>query len=295
MSMPWQSVQLTAVPELPEVQTIVNDLHAVGLPGRRITQVLVRWPRTVLPMMPQAFAAAVRGRRVEAVDRRAKYIRIWLDNDTVLFGHLRMSGRLQMRTAADPIDKHEHVVFSLDDGRQLRYYDPRKFGRWYVEAPRHLEDRLGPEPLSPGFGPTQLGQRLAGIRRQIKPTLLDQSVIAGLGNIYVDEALWQARIHPLTPAGELSGPALTALAKAIPLVLQRGLRNLGTSLGTGKANFYSVASRAGRNRDELRVFRRTGLPCPRCGTAIQRLVVGQRSTHICTLCQVPEAKRAPRS
>ena len=273
------------MPELPEVQTVVNDLNTVGLPGRRITSLQVRWARTVLPMKPAAFSRALVGRQVVAVDRRAKYIRIWLDNDTVLFGHLRMSGRLQMRTAADPLDKHEHLIFALNDGREMRYFDPRKFCRWYVESPQHLEDRLGPEPLDTVFGPTQLSQCLAGIRRQIKPTLLDQSVIAGLGNIYVDEALWASRIHPLTPASELSGAKIRALAKSIPEVLERGLRNMGTSLGTGKANFYSVASRAGRNSDELRVFRRTGLPCPRCGTSIERIVVGQRSTHICPHCQ----------
>jgi formamidopyrimidine-DNA glycosylase len=128
---------------------------------------------------------------------------------------------------------------------------------------------------------------LEGKKRQMKPLLLDQTFIAGLGNIYVDEALWEARIHPLRISSSLAQKDIAALHRAIRLVLRRGLKNMGTSLGTGKANFYSVAGRKGRNADELKVFRRTGQACPRCGTAIDRLIVAQRSTHICPVCQSP--------
>jgi formamidopyrimidine-DNA glycosylase len=127
--------------------------------------------------------------------------------------------------------------------------------------------------------------------RRIKPLLLDQGFVAGIGNIYADEALWEARIHPMRPAGSITAAEARALHRAIQLVLKRGLRNLGTSLGTGKANFYSVGRRRGRNVDELKVFRRTGLPCPRCGGRIARIIVAQRSTHLCPRCQVERTDR----
>ena len=143
----------------------------------------------------------------------------------------------------------------------------------------------GLEPLAPAFTTKSLIKKLRAKKRLLKPLLLDQTFIAGLGNIYVDEALWEAKIHPCRIASTLSDAEIKALHRTIPLVLKRGLRNLGTSLGTGKANFYSVARRKGRNTDELKVFRRTGMPCPRCGQAVQRIIVGQRSTHMCRKCQ----------
>jgi formamidopyrimidine-DNA glycosylase len=144
---------------------------------------------------------------------------------------------------------------------------------------------LGPEPLAAGFTCKILAQRLSLRKRLLKPLLLDQAFMAGLGNIYVDEALWESKIHPCRIAASLTEPEVRALHRAIPRVLKRGLKNLGTSLGTGKANFYSVAKHQGRNRDKLNVFRRTNRPCPRCQTIIQRIIVGQRSTHICPTCQ----------
>ena len=197
-----------------------------------------------------------------------------------------MSGRLHLVAADTPRVKHEHVILSFDDGRQLRFHDPRKFGRLtLVKNPGKILDRLGPEPLAQGFTTRALGLSLKNRRRMLKPLLLDQTFIAGLGNIYVDEALWEARLNPCRLASTLSKPEIKALRLAIPRVLKRGLKNLGTSLGSGETNFYSVASRRGRNKDQLNVFRRTELPCPRCRTTIERLVVGQRSTHICPNCQ----------
>ena len=176
----------------------------------------------------------------------------------------------------------------LDTGsvNSLRFHDPRKFGRILLtETPEKWLDRLGPEPLDRKFTARHLGEKLMARKRQIKPLLLDQHFLAGLGNIYVDEALWEARLHPCRLASTLSKPEIRALRLAIPRVLKRGLKNLGTSLGSGETNFYSVANRRGRNKDQLNVFRRTELPCPGCQTAIERIIVGQRSTHICSKCQ----------
>jgi len=200
--------------------------------------------------------------------------------------HLRMTGRLHLVSNNLPRRKHEHVILRFADGRQLRFHDTRKFGRLYLTSqPEKILDRLGPEPLAGEYTWKIFAGNLSPRKRMLKPLLLDQTFIAGLGNIYVDEALWESKIHPRRIAASLRSSEIRALHRAIPIVLKRGLKNLGTSLGTGKTNFYSVAQHQGRNRDELKVFRRTDLPCPRCRTKIQRIIVGQRSTHICPKCQ----------
>jgi len=280
------SVNWRTMPELPEVQTIVNDLNTADLIGSRITGARVFWPRTIAEPAPQSFCRRIKGRKFTAIGRRGKYLVFDLNDGNTLLLHLRMSGRLLIASADAPRIKHEHVILSFDDGRQLRFHDPRKFGRLnLVKDPGRILDRLGPEPLSDGFTAQALGKLLKSRNRILKPLLLDQTFIAGLGNIYVDEALWEARLHPCRLAATLSKPEIRALRLAIPRVLKRGLKNLGTSLGTGEANFYSVTNRRGRNKDQLNVFRRTDLPCPRCKAKIERIMVGQRSTHICNECQ----------
>ena len=274
------------MPELPEVQTIVNDLNAADLIGIAISRAKVIWPGSIAKPSPKYFCRQIKGRRFMAIRRRGKYLVFELSEGYTLLLHLRMSGRLHLVSAASPLVKHEHIIISFDDGRQLRFHDPRKFGRFnLVKDPAKILDRLGPEPLSPAFSVKALGKLLKKRKRILKPLLLDQTFVAGLGNIYVDEALWEARLHPRRLAATLTNPEIKALGLAIPRVLKRGLKNLGTSLGTGETNFYSVASRRGRNKDQLRVFRRTDLPCPRCKTRIERIIVGQRSTHICSNCQ----------
>jgi formamidopyrimidine-DNA glycosylase len=197
-----------------------------------------------------------------------------------------MSGRLHHVPDKTPRSDHEHVILGFDDGSELRFHDTRKFGRLYLlERAEKILGRLGPEPLEPGFTAQRFAQMLKARCRLLKPLLLDQSFLAGLGNIYVDEALWESGLHPQRRSDLLSAAEARALHAAIRRVLRRGIKNLGTSLGTGKANFYSVSRRRGRNRDELKVFRRTGEPCPRCGSEIRRIVVGQRSTHLCSRCQ----------
>jgi len=274
------------MPELPEVQTIVDDLIAAGLIGRKITGADVFWPRTIATPSPREFQRALQGQTIAGLWRRAKFIVFDLAHGGHLVIHLRMSGRLDWVASHEERDRHEHVIVRFAGGWQLRFHDSRKFGRFYL-VPRtdELFAGLGPEPLEAGFTATHLGKLLATRKRQLKPLLLDQGFIAGLGNIYADEALWDARIHPRREAASLERREVTALHRAIRKVLQRGLANLGTTLGTGAANFYSVGKHAGRNRDGLRVFRRTGNPCPRCRTPIDRIVVAQRSTHICPGCQ----------
>lgn len=276
------------MPELPEVETVVRDLRAHSLPGCVIRRVIVRWPRTVAALEPDAFCHALAGRTVTAVARRAKFIVLTLDTGDRLLIHLRMTGKLRFASAGERPGPHDHVTLCLADGRQLVFNDTRKFGRFRLVQPG--EDplvELGPEPLEATFTLACFRQRLAGTTRPIKPLLLDQSTVAGLGNIYVDEALWHARIHPERRADTLTSAELRRLHRAIREVLQRAVDNAGTTLGEGATNFYSVAGHRGRNADALQVFRRDGLPCPRCSTVLVRIVVGQRGTHLCPRCQTP--------
>ena len=279
------------MPELPEVQTIVNDLKTAGVEGTTIKGAKVFWSRTIAEPSAKAFCNRIRGKSVSVIRRRGKFIVFDFNNGENLLIHLRMSGRLHLVSNDLPRQKHEHVILIFADGRQLRFHDTRKFGRLYLtsEAEKIL-DRLGPEPLAADYTHHIFAKNLSRRKRMLKPLLLDQTFIAGLGNIYVDEALWESKIHPRRIAATLTESEIRALHRAIPRVLKRGLKNLGTSLGTGKTNFYSVAKHQGRNRDELKVFRRTDLPCPRCQTKIQRIIVGQRSTHICPRCQKSEVR-----
>ena len=276
------------MPELPEVETVVRDLRAHGLEKAVIRAVEVRWPRIVTGLTPDRFNRALAGRTITRLTRRAKYIVVLLDSGHRLLIHLRMTGKLRFAAPGEKPGKHDHVVITLSDGRQLFFNDTRKFGRFSLCAAGvdPLAD-LGPEPLDEAFTVAVLRARLAGKSRKLKPLLLDQACVAGLGNIYVDESLWQARLHPERRADTLTAVEIRRLHAAIREVLQRAVENCGTTLGTGETNFYSVAGRRGRNADALKVFRRDGLPCPRCGTPIVRSVVGQRGTHFCPACQKP--------
>jgi len=274
------------MPELPEVQTIVNDLNTADLIGVPIRRAEVFWPRIITEPDVNSFCLRIIGKKFTTIRRRGKYLVFDIDDGNTLLLHLRMSGRIHLVSTNTPRIKHEHVILSFHDDRQLRFHDPRKFGRFnLMKDPERVLDRLGPEPLASKFSAKVLTKSLKQRKRILKPLLLDQTFIAGLGNIYVDEALWEAKLHPCRIAASLSAQESKALHCAIPRVLKRGLKNLGTSLGTGKANFYSVANRQGRNRDQLKVFRRTALPCPRCKTPIERIIISQRGTNICPKCQ----------
>lgn len=272
------------MPELPEVETVARDLRDAGLVGRTITDAHVYWPRIVDRPSAQIFESRIVGQRFEVIGRRAKFLVFTLSDDTLLV-HLRMTGQLAFEKPTVPRRKHEHVILELDGDVHLRFHDTRKFGRWYLLTdPSDVLGKLGPEPLSDLDAGT-FAELVQGRRRQLKPLMLDQTFIAGLGNIYVDEALWAAGIHPLRRSHTLSDDETHELFEAIQRVLRQGIENLGTTLGTGRTNFYSVGGRRGENAEELRVFRQTGEPCPRCGTPVERIVVGQRSTHICPRCQ----------
>lgn len=270
------------MPELPEVETYARDLAEV-LPGRTFTGARVGWPNQLPRNAPEELGPRIAGQRVEAVDRRGKYLRLRLSQDWLLV-HLKMSGRLIVAPVNSPSDPHAHLVFGMDRGDELRFRDPRKFGRVYLLAdPAPVLGSLGPEPLDPAFDRACFRERIAGRRGRLKPLLLDQRFVAGLGNIYVDEALWTARLHPLRSADTLDEAEIDALHDAIREVLARGVALRGSSLS--EAGYRDLTGNMGEMQGTLAVFRRTGEPCPRCGALIERSLVGTRGTHTCPRCQ----------
>ena len=276
------------MPELPEVETVVRELRKAGLVGRRIVRAQVFWPRTVAAPAPERFARDIRGREIRRFSRRGKFIVAELAGDRALLVHLRMSGHLDVRPAGTRPRRHDRVVWTLDDGRRIHFEDTRKFGRvWLVRDPAAVLGDLGPEPLA--ISTTDFAAGLAVRARRLKPLLLDQTFLAGVGNIYSDEALWAARLHPRRRSDALTGAQAAELLRAIQAVLRKGIRNLGTTFGAGITHFVLPRGERGRNQEQLQAYGQTGAPCPRCGTPIRRILVGQRSTHFCPACQ-----RAPR-
>ncbi len=278
------------MPELPEVETYVRELEPL-LSGRRILAAEVRWPRTIAGAGPEEFVARVAGQRFVTFGRRAKYMLLGLASgetpgDTLII-HLRMTGHLYVRDADVPPDAHTHVIFDLDNSRRLHFQDPRKFGRmWLTAEPEMILRKLGPEPLSEAFSGEELAGKLAGRKAAIKALLLDQALAAGVGNIYADEALFRAALHPLRPGGSLTPAEVERLRAAVAAVLSDGIAAAGSSLGGSSLQNYSrPGGQTGSFQEEHRVFRRTGQPCLTCGAPIERIVVGQRSTHFCPNCQ----------
>jgi formamidopyrimidine-DNA glycosylase len=270
------------MPELPEVETYARDLAAV-LPGRVLRGATVDWPNQLPRNGPAELAGRIGGQRFASVGRRGKYLVLELSCDWLLI-HLKMSGRLQVVPAGTPVDRHAHVVFQLDRGDELRFHDPRRFGRVYLLAdPSGVLGALGPEPLDPAFDHRQFRAALGGRRGRLKPRLLDQRFVAGLGNIYTDESLWRARLHPLQPVERLAGADADRLLDAIRQVLTEAIAARGTSLSAG--GFRDLTGNPGEMQGTLAVFGRTGQPCPACGGPVQRLAVGGRGTHVCPRCQ----------
>jgi formamidopyrimidine-DNA glycosylase len=265
------------VPELPEVETERGRL-ARRIEGRRIVSARIDDSRLTRPEPPEWVAARLGGERVTAVERRGKYLLIRLESGDVLVVHLRMTGSFRYEPAT-----HERAVLELDDGTRIAYRDLRRFGTWTLfepeEAEEHLSVRLGPEPLGRGFTTAYLAGRLQGRRAPVKAAILDQRTVAGLGNIYADEALWHARVHPLRPAGELGEEELASVRNGIRTALRRGIRRQGADLGDGT---YS----GGRMQREFRVYGRTGKACKRCGMPIEKTRAGGRGTWFCPSCQV---------
>jgi len=274
------------MPELPEVETIVRSLREgqPGLPslaGMQIERVTLRWPRHIATPSPAVFRRRIGGRTICDVRRRGKYLVFPLDRGTLLI-HLKMSGDLRLAPAASPPDRFDRTVLHLRQGWELRFSDARKFGKLYLlDDPSLVLSRLGPEPLERAFTHRTLARRLARHRRQLKPALLDQSVIAGLGNIYTDEALHRSGLHPLRSTDSLSDGEIRSLWRGIRAALRNGLRYDGASI--------DWVYRGGDFQNHFRVYQRTGEACPACGTPIARMVVGQRGTHFCPTCQ-PEQR-----
>ncbi len=272
------------MPELPEVETVVRDLRAARLVGRRIVKARVFWRKTIADPAPTGFAREIRGRTIQRLARRGKFIVAELSGARTLLVHLRMSGHLDVQPAKTRPRRHDRVVWTLDDGRQLHFADTRKFGRvWLVRNPAHVLGELGPEPLE--ISSAALAAGLAARARQLKPLLLDQTFLAGVGNIYSDEALWAARLHPQRRSDRLTAAQAADLRRAIQAALRKGIRNLGTTFGNGQTHFVLPRGERGRNQEQLNAYGQTGRPCPRCGTPIRRILVGQRSTHLCPRCQ----------
>lgn len=273
------------MPELPEVETIVRELREEHLIGKKIEKAEVFWDRSIATQSHAAFIQRIAEQTILDITRRGKFLVFSLDQDTLLV-HLRMTGKFFVEKCEAAVHSHERVRLYLSDNRIMRYEDQRKFGKWYlVSDPKELLDKIGIEPLSKKFTLKAFKKLFEKSNRQVKPLLLDQHYIAGLGNIYVDEALWEAKIHPLRSIQTLNDKEMALLHKAIILVLKKGVENTGTSLGAARANYFSVSGRRGSNQHALQVFRREGLICFRCNSLINKIVVGQRGTHFCPTCQ----------
>ncbi|MBR5624256.1 DNA-formamidopyrimidine glycosylase [bacterium] len=277
------------MPELPEVQTVVNEIIKQQLLGVKIKDVEILVPALVAPMDKADFEKTLKGRKITDLSRRAKYIVATLDNGTYFISHLRMSGHFVTIDAKEERGRFERARITFANGKALRYDDIRKFGRFNLTKDKEeILGKLGPEPLEKSFTPKLLFERLPKDNKTklcIKAWLLDQTNVAGLGNIYVDEALWLAKIHPERPANSLTLDEAKSLRDAIQSVLKKGIANSGTSLGHTQGNFISADGKHGNNAETLNVFHRQGKPCPRCKTIIIKTVVAQRGTHLCPKCQ----------
>jgi formamidopyrimidine-DNA glycosylase len=274
------------MPELPEVETIVREMREASIIGTTIEDAIVYWERTIGTSLAIEFIRKIKKQKIVSINRRAKFLVIKLSNDTLLI-HLRMTGKIIIADSALETSSHERVRLFLSNGKCLIYEDQRKFGRMYLlNEPQDKLKHLGLEPLSDQFTKEAFNKVLKRSNRKIKSFLLDQTVISGLGNIYVDEALWEATIHPLRLTKSLSSQEVLKLFKAIPNVLLIGIENQGTSLGDKRSNYQNLSGKRGKNIHQLQVFRREGKPCPRCGQKIVKLRVAQRGTHICPNCQV---------
>ncbi len=273
------------MPELPEVETLRGDAERC-LPGRRIVRVALLAPEVVRAPGPEAFCARLEGAAFVGARRRGKTLLLDLDTGETLAVQLAVYGQLLLCEADEPLAPETLLVLALDDGRELRLLDRSRYARVALAPPADLArqlglDMLGPEPLEPAFTPEVLAERLAGRRARLKALLLDQHVVAGLGNIYADEALWRARLHPARSASSLAPDEVQRLHDAIQAVLREAIAHRGTTFHT----YRDLCGAKGAHQAALAVFHRHGEPCPRCGTPIQRITLAGRDTHLCPQCQ----------
>jgi formamidopyrimidine-DNA glycosylase len=274
------------VPELPEVETVRRRLEP-SLIGRRFDRVEIADARLTRPLDPVEVAAELQGERVAAVDRRGKYLIVRFESGRALLVHLRMTGTLlhDADGTRREDDSHRRAVVNLDDGSDVIYRDVRRFGTWLLAEPDELEpylaERLGREPLEAAFTTKRLAEALAGRRAPVKAAILDQRRLAGVGNIYADEALWRARIHPTRPAGELGADELHALHRGIRDALRAGIERQGATL----RDYRTPDGGSGRMQHEFKVYGREGEPCDRCGRPIEKIRAAGRGTWFCPNCQ----------
>jgi formamidopyrimidine-DNA glycosylase len=279
------------MPELPEVETIRERL-APRLTGRRFERVVIADPRLTRPEPPEAVAAALEGEQIRHVGRRGKYLVVEFESGRHLLIHLRMTGNVEHPARGGfEADPYRRAVVRLDDGSDVAYRDVRRFGTWTLLEPGELADymaarRLGGEPLERAFTTAALTRALAGRKAPIKAALLDQRAAAGIGNIYADEALWRARIHPLRPAGALTPDEVARLREGIRAALEMGIARQGATL----RDYRDPDGARGRMQDEFRVYGRAGEPCLRCGTPIEKTRAGGRGTWLCPTCQPLEPR-----
>jgi formamidopyrimidine-DNA glycosylase len=273
------------VPELPEVETVRRRLAPV-LEGRRFVDVEITDARLTRPLDPVEVARELEGEQVALVDRRGKYLIVRFESGRALLVHLRMTGSvLHGAKGSLPDDPHRRAVVKLDDGSDVIYRDVRRFGTWLLlepaEVDTYVDARVGREPLASAYKAKHLAEELEGRRAPIKAAILDQRTVAGVGNIYADEALWRAQIHPLTPAAALGPEAVKALHRGIRQALQAGLRRQGSTL----RDYRLPDGGTGSAQHEFKVYGRGGEPCDRCGTPIDKIRVAGRGTWYCPSCQ----------
>ncbi|MBL8099551.1 MAG: bifunctional DNA-formamidopyrimidine glycosylase/DNA-(apurinic or apyrimidinic site) lyase [Anaerolineales bacterium] len=273
------------MPELPEVETVARRIEK-DVVGKTIISADLRWARTLATPSPKKFKEQIKNQKIKSVSRRAKYLILTLENYNLLI-HLKMSGDLTARKGRIKPEKHDRLILDLKSASgtrsQLAFNDTRKFGKvWLTNQPEKILGKLGPEPLEKNFTSQWLYENLRKRKRQIKPLLLDQTFLAGVGNIYADESLHKAKIHPQALTNSVSQKQAEALYEAIVSTLKEGIRRNGASI--------DWVYRGGDYQNYFRVYDREDEPCMVCGTKIQKIIVGQRGTHVCPKCQKVERK-----
>lgn len=272
------------MPELPEVETVRQGLTQL-VKDSQIVSVDVLYPK-MINVSPEDFNATLQGQTIERIDRRGKYLLFRISNGYTIISHLRMEGKYDVEPEGETISKHTHIIFHLADGRELRYNDTRKFGRMnLVKTGTEFEvaglQTIGPEPTEADLSLDYMLDIFKRGRRQVKPFLLDQSNIAGLGNIYVDEVLWMSKIHPLQPVNEIPEAQIADLRANIIDEIERAIAGHGTTVHS----YSNAYGEAGSFQNYLQVYGRKGEPCLRCGTTIEKIKVAQRGTSFCPYCQ----------
>jgi len=273
------------MPELPEVETVRRALAPV-LEGRRFADVQIVDARLTRPLDPDEVARELRDETVSLVDRRGKYLIVRFESGRALLIHLRMTGSLRHAPSGElPVDPYRRAVITLDNAADVAYRDVRRFGTWLLLEPDEVESyvdgRVGHEPLGDAYKAKHLAEKLATRKAPVKAVILDQRTVAGVGNIYADESLWRARIHPLTPANELDADRVKALHRAIRKALELGIERQGSTL----RDYRTPDGGSGGMQHEFKVYGRDGEPCGRCGTPIDKIRVGGRGTWYCPACQ----------